>query len=116
LFSEKIQQTCKKYILFINKVDVLQQTTPESDEALDARAKDLYKKVIDSLTSLGKKYGATIKVVTGSAQTGRGCPELHKELLTDILPEAARDEALKYMPDATDAADLQKVRTVEVNL
>jgi hypothetical protein len=103
LFSQEIQKKCNKYILFINKIDTLQKEFRESDEETDKRAQELYKDVIESLQFLGKKFGATIRVVTGSAQTGRGCPELYKELLTDILPEAARDKSLQYIPDAKDA-------------
>lgn len=116
LFSKEIQKSCSKYILFINKLDVLQSQFPESDEQLDARARTLYKDVIDSLARLSKKFGAKFTVLTGSAQTGRGCPELYKELLVDILPLAARDESLQYVPDAKHESVQSGSRTVELNL
>lgn len=112
LFGEEIQKHCKKYILFINKSDILQEKFPESDEAIDQRAQAAYKPVIDSLKELGRRFGAKVTVLTGSAKTGRGCPALYKELLTDILPPSALSESLQYVPAAGVITDQSGIRVL----
>lgn len=98
LFTAKIRSSCQKYILFINKVDVLQEKFPGSPEHLDQKARELYQKLIDSLQFWGQKYGATVEVLTGSAVSGTGAPQLYSCLLRDILPQDAWDEALQFLP------------------
>lgn len=112
LFGEEIQKHCKKYIFFINKSDILQEKFPESDDAIDQRAQGLYKPVIDSLKELGRRFGAKVTILTGSAKTGRGCPALYKELLTDILPPSALSESLQYVPTAGLITDQSGIRVL----
>jgi hypothetical protein len=112
LFGEEIQKHCKKYIFFINKSDILQESYPESDDAIDKRAQILYKPVIDSLKELGRRFGAVVTILTGSAKTGRGCPALYKELLTDILPVSALSESLQYVPTAGLTTDQTGIRVL----
>jgi len=97
-FTPKGLQHCKQYILFINKVDVLQTTSQGSPQELEALARQHYKPLIDSLEYYGKEKGVKVHVIAGSALTGQGTPELYAHMINGILPLNAWDKALSYVP------------------
>lgn len=89
-FAPAVVQSCKHFVLFINKSDLLSGYPAEIEE----KARQYYRRLADDMARYSEQRGVNLQVMVGSADTGTGTNALFPYLIDNILPEEARDEQL----------------------
>lgn len=87
-FAPKTVASCKTVVLFINKADLIPGTPAEAE----ARAHELYAKLIDDLSAY--KAHVDIRILVGSASYGHSTHHLFAHFVEKILPKNAYDHQL----------------------